>query len=154
MKLSHLLSPSLISIGIVNTSKEQIIRQLIQILEKNGLVNNPDQAFNDLMARELQQSTGLENGIAIPHGKSPSVTQLVGALAISKDGIDFASLDGNPSHLFFMLIAPPTMSGPHVQMLANIATLSHSAAFRRRITQAESPESAYAIIKEAELTSE
>lgn len=151
MKISRLLTPELIEVGLNGYSKEDIIRSLVDILDRNGLVDDPDQAFVDVMNRELQQSTGLEKGLAVPHGKSPAVQQLVAALAISKEGIDFASLDGELSHLFFILLAPPDMPGPHVMALANIAQLTRSDSFRRRLAQAESPEAAYQIIKEAEL---
>lgn len=150
MKLSHLLTPSLIKVGIENNSKEQIIQELINIVVEEGLVTDADQAFMDVMARELQQSTGLEAGIAVPHGKSSAVSELVGALAISKEGIDFASLDGEPSHLFFLLIAPPSMSGPHVRALANIAKFSQNARYRNMLTEAATQEEAFQIIKQAE----
>ncbi len=152
MKLSRLLSTELITVDIVNSSKEEVIRQLIDILDNNGLVSDRELVFQAVMERELQQSTGLEHGIAIPHGKSPAVDKLVGALGISHEGIDFASLDGNPSHLFFLLIAPPNMPGPHVQTLANIASLAQRPHFRRKLAQATSSEDAYSIIKEAEMS--
>ncbi|RJP57579.1 MAG: PTS sugar transporter subunit IIA [Candidatus Auribacter fodinae] len=151
MKMSQLLSPQLIQIGIDGSSKETVIQSLIAILENNGLVSDPEQAFLDVMDRELQQSTGLEKGLAVPHGKSTAVKKLVGALAVSKEGIDYASLDGEPSHLFFILIAPPNMAGPHVMALANIAQLARSEAFRSKLAAASSPEDAYRIIKEAEM---
>lgn len=150
MKLSHLLTPEVIKVGVENTTKEKIIRELIDIVAENELLTDADQAFMDVMTRELQQSTGLEAGIAVPHGKSASVDKLVGALAISQDGIDFASLDGKPSHLFFLLIAPPNMSGPHVRALANIAKFSQNARYRNLLTDAQSPEEAYHIIRQAE----
>ncbi|MDX9701808.1 MAG: PTS sugar transporter subunit IIA [Candidatus Auribacterota bacterium] len=150
MKLSHLLTPELIKVGLENSTKEKIIQELIDIVVAQGLVSDTDQAFMDVMSRELQQSTGLEAGIAVPHGKSTSVDQLVGALGISEEGIDFASLDGKPSHLFFLLIAPPNMSGPHVRALANIAKFSQNSRYRNMLTEASSSEEAYRIIKQAE----
>ncbi len=150
MKLSQLLTPDLIKVGIIDSNKEDIIRQMIEVIDNQGLLTDAEQAYQDVMVRELQQSTGLESGIAIPHGKSSAVAQLVGALGISQDGIDFNSLDGQPSHLFFLLLAPPTMSGPHVRALANIAKLSQSASFRKKLISAGNSQEAFQIIMEAE----
>ncbi|MCD6460184.1 PTS sugar transporter subunit IIA [bacterium] len=150
MKISKLLSPELIKIGLNSYSKDAVIRELIEILEQNNLLNNPDEAFSAVMERELKQSTGLEAGVAVPHGKSNAVDELVGALAISNEGIDFDSLDGKPCHLFFLLIAPPHSAGQHVSALSNIAALILNKRFKRRIIEASTPEEAYAIIRQAE----
>ena len=150
MKISKLLTPDLIRIGLNSTTKDAIIRELIEIVEQQGLLNDVDAAFNAVMERELQQTTGLEDGVAVPHGKSSAVNDLVGALAISSDDIEFDSLDGKPSHLFFLLIAPPHSAGPHVSALSNIATLILNKRFKREIMEASTPEEAYNIIRQAE----
>ena len=150
MKISKLLSPDLIKIGLTSFTKDAIIKELIDILDTNSLLNDAEEAFSAVMERELKQSTGLEDGVAVPHGKSSAVDQLVGALAISNDEIDFDSLDGKPSHLFFLLIAPPHSAGPHVSALSNIATLILNKRFKRQIMEATTPEEAYDIIRQAE----
>ncbi len=154
MKLSKILSPDLIKIGLESGSKEEVIRELIAVLDNNGLVRDADQAFSDVIERELQQSTGLEKGIAIPHGKSDSVSRLVGVLGICAQGIDFSSFDGEPSQMFFLLIAPPDQLTQHIKALANIAKMSQNAAFRRRILKAQTPDEAFDIIKEIEASEE
>jgi len=150
MKLTQLLSPDLIKVGVADSGKENLIRQLVEVIADNGLLSDAEQAYQDVMTRELQQSTGLEYGIAIPHGKSAAVSELVGALGVSEEGIEFNSMDGKPSHLFFLLIAPPTMSGPHVRALANIAKLTQNINFRKKLIAARNSQEAYQIIKEAE----
>jgi len=154
MKLSKILSPDLIKIGIDSVSKEDIIRELIKVLDDDGLVADADQAFGDVLDRELQQSTGLEKGIAIPHGKSNSVSQLVGMLGVCAEGIDFASLDGEPSQMFFLLIAPPDQLTQHIKALSNIAKITQNSNFKRRLLKAETSEEAFRLIKDMEESEE
>ncbi|MCB1195324.1 PTS sugar transporter subunit IIA [bacterium] len=150
MKVSQLLSPKQIKIGIVNNEKSAIIKELIDILVRNGLISDAGKAFEDVMERELQQSTGLEKGLAIPHGKSTAIQSLAGAMAISEEGKDFMSLDGEPSHIFFLMIAAPDEAGKHVRALANIAILTKNPMVRRKLARAQTPEEAYQIILDEE----
>ena len=150
MKVSQLLSPKRIKIGLVNDDKSAIIRELIELLQNDGLLSDADKAFEDVMERELQQSTGLEKGLAIPHGKSLAVQTLAGALAVCEEGKDFMSLDGELSHIFFLMIAAPQEAGQHVRALANIATLTRNPLVRHKLMKAHTPEEAYQIILDEE----
>jgi PTS system fructose-specific IIC component len=95
-------------------------------------------------------STGLERGVAVPHAKTASVSDLVMSLAISKEGIDFQSADGQPSHLFFFLLAPEAATRPNIQVLAQIARLTSDPNFCKALRNASSAEDALKIIREAE----
>jgi len=91
-----------------------------------------------VFAREKLGSTGLNDGIAVPHGKTDAVKDLAIALGIAPDGIEFDSMDGKASSLFFLILAPPDKSGPHIQALAEIAKLSRSRALCKAIVHARS----------------
>jgi PTS system nitrogen regulatory IIA component len=102
-------------------NKFQVIEDLVHLLQKAAGVQNEETALNDVIEREKYLSTGLENGIAIPHGKTTAVEQLMVAFGRSKNGVDFDSLDGKPSHLIFLVLSPKDQSGPHIQLLAKIS---------------------------------
>lgn len=106
-------------------TKEEIISELVGLLIKSGEIKKTQKAkvVEVLMAREALGSTAIGQGIAIPHGKTDCVDSLIGCLGVSKKGIDFDSLDGEPAYIFFLLIAPVDSAGPHLKALARISRL-------------------------------
>ncbi|MCX6356657.1 MAG: PTS sugar transporter subunit IIA [Candidatus Aureabacteria bacterium] len=150
MKLSQLLTPELIKIGVQSSDKEGIVEELVNLLVKAGTVTDAAALVEATMERESKGSTGLERGVAVPHCKTAAVKQLTCSMAISREGIDFNAIDGAPSHIFLFLAAPPGMSGPHVKALANIAKLSRSEEFLRKLREAATPEEAFSIITHEE----
>ena len=116
----HLPGPHIIS-DLNGDTKFQIIEELLDQLNKNNKIHNRDLALEDVLARESYLSTGLENGLAIPHAKTDGVTALVASFGIKRDGVDFESLDGKPAKLVFLVLSPRDTSGPHIQALAIIA---------------------------------
>ncbi len=134
MAFIDLVQEKIVRIPLVSTDKAGVLRELVQILKDAGEIEDYDAVFTAIREREEKLSTGLENGIAVPHGKSAAVSKLKLALGIAPEGIDFASIDGQPSRLFFMLVAPPNQSGPHVEALAEIVKLVQSKAFCRALT--------------------
>ena len=139
MGLLNLIEPNVVKVPLVSTTKYEVIPELLDILVNCGKVSNRDTALNALLERESLGSTGLESGIAVPHAKTPAASALTLAIGIAPDGIDFQSADGDPSHLFFLLLAPPDQSGPHIEALAEIARLTRAPAFLRALSRAESP---------------
>ena len=121
MHLADYLRPELIKIDVPGDSKFQIIEELIKLLDENGHLLDFDLALKDVLAREGYLSTGLENGLAIPHAKTDGVNGLQIALGIKPDGVDFESLDGKPAKLIFLVLSPRNTSGPHIQTLAVIS---------------------------------
>ena len=99
------------------------------------------------MAREKSMSTGLVKGIATPHAKSDTIKKIVLVIGIKKEGIDFESLDGQPTKLFFLIISPQSEAGPHIQLLAEIAKLSSDNERITQILNAPSPEAVINIIR-------
>ena len=140
MALIDLIRPEIIKIPLESKSKEGILRELLQLLQDAGQLGSFDAAYSSLLDRESKGSTGLEEGIAIPHAKTDTVESLTLAIGIAPEGIDFQALDGKPSNLFFMLLAPPDQSGPHIEALSEIARLTQSKAFCRILLRSRDSE--------------
>jgi len=138
MAIIDLLSTELIKVPLTSESKPAVIRELVQILKDAGKITDYDRALQDIIKREDMGSTGLELGIAVPHAKSGTVKTLTLAIGISPQGIDFQSLDGKPARLFFLMLAPPNQSGPHIEALAEIARMAKSRAFLDALMNARS----------------
>ena len=139
MALVDLIRPEVVKVPLVSATKSEVIRELAECLRDAGKISDVDSVYDALMKRESMGSTGLEQGIAVPHAKTQAVSALTVALGISPRGIDFQSIDGNPSKLFFLLLAPPDQSGPHIEALADIARITKSQAFCRTLIGATSP---------------
>jgi fructose-specific phosphotransferase system IIA component len=148
MAIIDLLSEEVIKVPLESTTKDGVIRELIQVLKSAGKVSDSQSAYDAVLAREALGSTGLENGIAVPHAKSPSVRSLTIAIGISPRGVDFNAQDGQPSRLFFLMLAPPNQSGPHIEALAEIARLTRSEAFCRMLTGARSGREVLSLFRE------
>ena len=138
MALIDLIVEDIFKIPLASLDKPDVLRELVQILKDADKVEDFDGALKAVQEREDKMSTGLQDGIAVPHGKTPVVSSLQLAIGIAPTGIDFDALDGNPTKLFFLLLAPPDQAGPHVQALAEIAKLAQSKAFCRALVGAES----------------
>lgn len=125
MKITDFLIPKAVSCALQSESKENIISELVELLIKAGEIDrrHKKKVVEVLMAREALGSTAIGQGIAIPHGKCDCVKRLIGCLGISKKGINFDSLDGEPAYIFFLLIAPVDSAGPHLKALARISRL-------------------------------
>ena len=148
MALIDLISPEVVKIPLSGRNKPDIIRELLSLLEGAGKVLDSEAAYEALLAREALGSTGLENGIAVPHAKTEAVKDLTIAIGIAPEGIDFDSIDGKPSRLFFLMLAPPDKSGPHIEALAEIARVTTSHAFCRLLIGATSAEEVVDIFQE------
>ncbi|MBL7077662.1 MAG: PTS sugar transporter subunit IIA [Kiritimatiellae bacterium] len=101
-------------------TKDAIIGELIDALNRDGKLPDRDEALKVVMDREATMSTGLENGVALPHGKSMTVPKLVAAFGLKPEGVDFKALDGNPSNLFILVVSPVTHALQHIQFLAEL----------------------------------
>ncbi len=132
MKIIDVLNPKSLSADLKGLNKKEIIGELVDLLIQGGSLDKKykSKVLEVLMAREALGSTAIGQGIAIPHGKSDNTKKLVGCLGISKSGINFDSLDGEPVYIFFMLIAPIDSAGPHLKALARISRLLKDKFFR------------------------
>ncbi len=150
MRLTQLLSEEQIEISLKQTKKKSVIEELLVLAIKSGHINDRMKAFEDIMKREEMMSTGLENGIAVPHAKTKAADELTLSLGISKEGIDFDAADGKPSYLFFMLLAPEDAAGPNVRVLAEIARITKNKEFCKSLINASSAQQVMQLIDEAE----
>ena len=135
MKISEFLCTKAISADLNGTNKEEIIDELVNLLVNAGAIEKKNKAklVEVLLQREALGSTAIGQGIAIPHGKSENVAQLTAGLGISKKGVDFDSLDGEPAYIFFLLVAPVDSAGPHLKALARISRLLKDKYFRENL---------------------
>jgi mannitol/fructose-specific phosphotransferase system IIA component (Ntr-type) len=150
MRLSVLLSVNAITLSLVHRDKNGVIEELVDLAMKTGKIKNRSTALKAVLDREELGSTGLERGVAVPHAKTKTVDDLVMALGISKEGLDFNALDKKPSHLFFLLLAPEAAAGPNVKVLAQIARLTSSPDFCQSLINARSSKEVMQVIKDAE----
>jgi fructose-specific phosphotransferase system IIA component len=140
MNLKKLLSEKNIFLDLKSRTKEGIIREMIDLLCAAGLIKDRDGALEAVLTREKKMSTGMQNGIAIPHGKTDSVDRLIPALAVKKKGVDFKSLDGKPACIIIMTVSPASTTGPHIQFLAEISGLLKDPEKREKIIHAKTPD--------------
>ena len=140
MALIDLINKKVVKVPLESTIKEDVFRELIDLLYNAGKITEPEDTLDAVLAREQLLSTALENGIAIPHAKTKSVSDLTIALGISPAGIDADSQDGKPSHVFFLILAPPDKSGPHLEAISEIALATRSRSFSRLLITSRSAE--------------
>lgn len=150
MNIASFLNEKAISANLTAKDKQGVIRELVDLLAKAGEINQKDieKLMKILMNREALGSTGIGHGVAIPHGKSDCVKNLVASLGISYQGIDFESLDGEPAHIFFLLIAPEDSAGPHLKALARISRLLKDRFFRESLKNSKDDKALLKIIRE------
>ena len=123
MKLHHYLKPALVILDLQAEDVESTLRGMLHNMVEHGVVRDEGSVLDALLERESAQSTGIGGGVAIPHAVCPELSATVIGLALSRDGIDFRSLDEKPVHTFFLLLSPPASSGTHIKLLARIARL-------------------------------
>lgn len=150
MLLTDLLTPARIKIPLEASNKEDLLRELVEIATRADRVEDPEDVLRAVREREAVLSTGIGNGVAIPHGKSAAVPELRMAAGRTAEPVDFDALDGAPVRLFFLLVGPETAAGPHIKALSRISRLVRKEAVRERLASAGSPEEFYAALEEAE----
>ena len=148
MNLKTVLTNETISLHLKGTTKEAIINELLDILVAAKKIGDRPAAFAAIMDREIKMSTGMKHGIAIPHGKSPTITNLVACIGISDAPVEFDALDHEPCRIFVMTLSPVDKTGPHLQFLAEISLLFKSAEKRQEILNATSAEEVLKILSE------
>ena len=138
MKILDFLSKQAILMDIKSIKKEDMIRELVEALVNAGDIDKRFRAklIESLEAREALGSTAIGQGVAIPHAKCECVNKLLAAFGISKNGVDFDSLDGEPVYIFFLLVAPQDSAGPHLKALARISRLLKDKYFRDSLRNA------------------
>ncbi len=142
------LNDKVIKVPLVSSEKYAVIDELIEVLNAAGALKDKAAVTRAVLDREALGSTGLGEGIAVPHAKTPDVSELALAVGISEAGVDFQSLDGKPAHLFFLIIAPPDQAGLHVQALTEIAAISKSKTLCRMLAGTRNAEEVLELLQD------
>jgi PTS system nitrogen regulatory IIA component len=148
MDFGMVVRRSCIKMHLESSDKEGIITELVDLLVDGGRITNREAALTAILERENKMSTGMQDGVAIPHGKTDSVPELVTAVALKKEGVDFQSLDGEPSRIFIVTLSSAVRTGPHIEYLAQISRVLSRRAVRRALLEAETREDVIRILSE------
>ena len=152
MKLSDFVVREAVSADLAATTKEEVIREMLGSLSTTGHVTNGEfeGVINSILKREEQGTTGIGRGVAVPHTKHASAARLIGTVAVSKKGIEFESLDGDPVHILFLLVSPPEPPRNHLLALETIAKHLRNDTFCRFLRQATTREQIVELLDEAD----
>lgn len=148
MKISEILNKDLLILDLQSKNKKGVLEELAAVLVDQGKLSDLERVVEVLLDREKLGSTGIGDGIAIPHGKIKDLGGVVASFGRSRAGVDFESIDQKSTHLFFLLVAPENSAGVHLKALARISRLLKDPSFRRRLMEAESREELFQIISE------
>lgn len=139
-KISEILIPDGIVLEVKNTEKIAVIRELAQILIDKNIITNPDEFFSAILRRENLESTGIGQGVAIPHARTAAVKNTAIVFGRSRAGVDFSSLDGLPSHLIFLIAAPEDKKTEYIMTLARLSKLLRKNEARHLLLNAKTDE--------------
>jgi len=148
MKIAEFLSPKAVISDLHATTKSEVLVELSTPLARAQPGLEPERLMEVLRERERLGSTGIGEGVAIPHGKLNGLAQLCASFGVSRSGVNFDAIDGKPTHLFFALVAPENSAGLHLKALARISRLFKNPRFREAILKAQTPEQIYGLIAE------
>jgi fructose-specific phosphotransferase system IIA component len=150
MRLSEILKPQNIKVPLEAKTKAEAIGELVSLLAANGEISDPKQVLDAVLEREATRTTGIGNGLAIPHGKCNGAPQLSMAIGRPLVPIDFQAIDGRPVSLIWLLTSPPDKTGPHIHALARISRLMTIDKFRQSLAAAKSSQELYDAIVQQE----
>lgn len=150
MKITDLLKKDTIDLNVQAQSKEELLKKAVKLMQNNGNINNQEEYLKLVMNREKEGSTGIGEGIAIPHGKGESISKPGLAAMVIPEGADFEALDGKPVKLLFLIAAPNSKKNIHLEVLSRLSTLLMDENFREKLIHAKSKEEFLNIIDQAE----
>jgi PTS system nitrogen regulatory IIA component len=151
LKILDFLSPNAIVPELAATTKKEVLEELVALLSKEGKVKDVKATVEVLIEREKLGSTGIGQGIAIPHAKTDQAQTVVAASGLSRKGVQFDSLDGDPVNIFFLLVAPPDAAALHLKALARISRLLKDKFFRQSLRETKTSVEILKLIKEEDL---
>ena len=150
MRIQDIIPPEAVVDGLRAETKEGVLRELSEAVCRRLPALSPTRLTAVLMDREGLGSTGIGEGVAIPHGKTRLLDHLVAACGVSPGGMEFDSMDGEPAYLFILLVSPESLRGPHVKALANISRLLKEESVRLGLRQSRTPQEFLSLLREAE----
>ena len=138
MDFIEYLDNSCVEFNIAGEAKSDIITELVDLLDKGGKINDREAVLKSIFDREQQMSTGLQSGVAMPHGKTDTVDKMVVAVGLKKDGVDFDSLDGKPSKIFVMTVSSVLHANEHIEFLGEISRVLMRSSIRKALLKVRS----------------
>jgi len=148
MKITDILVREGSILDLTSTAKDELLAEMASSLSAVEAGLGADRLLSVLRERESLQSTGIGEGVAIPHGKITGLDRLVATFGRSKGGVDFDSIDGQPTHLFFLLVVPEQSGGQHLKALARISRFFRDASFREKLLGADDLDQIFRAIEE------
>lgn len=148
MKIDDILKKDSIIANLVGTNKEEVLREMTDFLQSQSLIKDKETLLSTLMEREKLGSTGIGENVAIPHGKSAELSQIITVFARSINGVDFEALDQKPVHFVCMVIAPSNSTGQHLKALARISRIFKNQILREGILKLEDANQIYSLLLE------
>jgi len=136
MNLKKVLTPETVWVDLKADTKEGVIEEMVDRLVAAGKIRDRAAVLKAIQSREAKMSTGMQNGVAIPHGKTDAVRELVAAVGIQKAGVNFDSMDGSPCKIFILTLSPIKRAGPHMQFLAEVSRLISQPSEREKLLHA------------------
>ena len=152
MKLKDILTRDTIRIPLENLDKEKVIEEMVAVLRDARKIEDSATVLKAVLDRERVMSTGVGDGVAIPHGKADGVKNLVASFGVTKNEIDFGSIDDKPVRLVFLLVGPYDQTGPHLKALSRISRLMHKSDFRTKLIHAKNSDEVMEAIEKEEDT--
>lgn len=150
MKLADILKESCVVADIKGKTKQEILLELVEPLQEANLIDNVDVVVKIIMEREKLGSTGIGDGVAIPHGKMKNIDNIICAVGRSKEGVDFDAVDRQPVHIFFLVLAPEDSASLHLKVLSRISKILRDPSFRKSILKLTNAHAIYANIIETD----
>ena len=150
MRLTELINPQAVTTRLRARTKRDAIAELVELLESAHGIDSHGEVLDRVLRREAMMSTGIGNGVAIPHGKAKLVDRMVATCGVSPEGIEFESVDGEPARLFILLVAPESGGALHVKVLANISRLLKEESVRQSLREAPNAEAFVGALRAAE----
>ena len=151
MLLQELFIPSRIKVNLESEDKEEVFEELVDLLVRSfHLEGKRDAILDAIHQREQKMSTGIKTGIAVPHGKTDAIEGLYGVMGVSKKGIDYGALDGEPVYLIFLLVSSMDESGQHLKVLKKVASLMEYTDFYKKVLETDTVEKAHSVLKQFE----
>ena len=135
MNINEALRETCVITDLKGETKEEVLRELVSSLQEMGLIDDMEEAVKVILEREKLGSTGIGDGVAIPHGKMKKLQNVLCAFGRSSKGIAFGAVDGQPVHIFFLLLAPEESTGLHLKMLSRISRIVRDASFRKKLME-------------------
>lgn len=150
MRIRDILKDTSIVVGLKSDTKKAVLEEMVSLLQEQGVLADKQKMLEVLLARESLGSTGIGQGIAIPHGKSAVAKELSAACGISRGGVDFDALDDDKVYVIFLLVAPEDQASQHLKALARVSALLKDKYFRKALINAEGPADVIKVLDQEE----